>query len=132
MISVPADHRTGSMTTGARRGDIALRRNDAHYEALLALLRRGGMRVETTLGLIDQIADFSMFHHAGRFADGAIENLALEIGADLDKHLRHKAPACGSLIIPIRDQAGTRNVLHVTTFAPADRWALADHQELDH
>lgn len=103
------------MTTGARRGEIALRRNNAHYEALLALLRRGGMKAETTLKLISRVATFSFLHHTGRFVDGAIENLALGIGADLDKYLRREVLACGNLAVQMSGRAGTRNVLHVAS-----------------
>src|SRR3954451_14744858 len=66
--------------------ETALSRNDQCYRWLAAWLR--GLsplrRPETTLECVRAIADYATYHHAGRFADGAVENAAFEIGSRLD------------------------------------------------
>ncbi len=85
---------------GERPGDVFLRRNDAHYRALASQLLDGRRDDETTAWCVAHLAEFCQFYHTGRFADGRLENLLLQIGRRL--------PSQGG-------QKALRGVLHVTT-----------------
>ena len=52
--------------------------------------------------------------HTGRFADGAVENVALAVGTELESG----RPATTDLRLPAADGSRRRHVLHVTTRAP--------------
>lgn len=66
---------------------------------------------EAVLRAIGSTAQFAATFHAGRFADGAIENLALEIGSGLTGPLSSSVQQ-KSLA---RSRPGRRRVLHVTS-----------------
>src|SRR4051812_27286768 len=63
----------------------ALSRNDRHYRWLLDYLRgvAARRRPEAALQCVSAIAYFATYQHAGRFADGSLENVALAVGAGL-------------------------------------------------
>ena len=73
-------------------GDVMLRRKEylqaasARYEWLLAVLKTWDARKdpESTTEIVQLLARFCVSHHTGRFADGASENVALEVGSCLD------------------------------------------------
>lgn len=68
---------------------------------------------EAMLAWIEMVAGFAAMHHPGRFFDGAIENLALEIGLQA----QHASPGFAPLLsskIAVRPRK--RRVLHVVTF----------------
>jgi hypothetical protein len=90
------------------------------YESLVertARLARKGSP-EAVLNWIEMTAAFAAMHHPGRFADGAIENVALEVGRDLPRPLKR---TCEPLWLtdPERRTPARRRVLHVTTFVSA-------------
>jgi glycosyltransferase involved in cell wall biosynthesis len=74
---------------------------------------------ETSLASIQLIAEFAHAHHPGRFADGAIENRALEIGADLERHRRNVAPLDIDLAGSEIRQTAARMILHIATAVKA-------------
>jgi hypothetical protein len=92
--------------------DAYLRRNASHYEALLDLSRARSLPPDAALLYLQAVADFAQFHHPGRFADGALENVAIDFGRSLAPS-RHRARA------PWDDQTfarrAGRRVLHVAT-----------------
>jgi len=85
--------------------------NDDVYERLVAKIQVMDIRKETEiiLGGVTSAAQVAERFHTGRFSDGAIENLALEIGAQLDKLVTEK----GILTLPVAREDHRRRVLHV-------------------
>lgn len=89
-----------------------------HYESLfdkLLQLRAHGSP-EAVLNWIEVMANFAAMTHTGRFADGTIENIALEIGSDLQSYRGRECKAtwlvdAGSLKLT------RRRILHVVTLA---------------
>ena len=89
-----------------------------HYESLfdkLLLLRAHASR-EAVLSWIEVMANFAAMTHSGRFADGAIENIALEIGCDLQSYRGRECKAT-SLIDAGSLKMTRRRILHVVTVA---------------
>jgi hypothetical protein len=62
-----------------------LERNAEVYDSLTRLLQDLGRTVdgESLLLTVEAIAQFAANYHVGRFADGAVENPAFEVGATL-------------------------------------------------
>ncbi|MCI0703397.1 MAG: hypothetical protein L0241_20145 [Planctomycetia bacterium] len=92
-----------------------LARNRETYEEFVDAILRFGDRIgpDLQLCLVSQAAWFATVNHPGRFADHRIENIALAIGADLDRLVkRHRN--LGSLPRLART-AARRHVLHVAT-----------------
>lgn len=94
------------------RFDAFLEANSDAYEWLVGDIkaRAHSMTKEGLLCRIQDAARFATASHSGRFADGTIENLALEIGAELDSAAmgdRNFSPRLSSI-------KGVRRVLHVT------------------
>ena len=92
----------------------ALRVYAAHYDQLVGLLEQNRhVPPERRLRYVQQAAEFASTHHPGRFADGAIENAALELGIEIERLGR-----IGDAM-PARDglPQGRRRVLHVATSA---------------
>lgn len=89
-----------------------LRVNSESYEWLVGKIRTMDRhnRAEEVLHLVEKAARFAAIYHTGRFADGAIENVALEIGADLDR----LTAGTEESMIPIVHKDGRRRILHVT------------------
>jgi hypothetical protein len=108
--------RTNPVPGAGPKGDESvLRGNDAAYLALCRQLLAGrGRGDETTLCCLRQIAAFCCTHHTGRFADGRLENVALEIGARLKGQARPPAAGFAGLRSWLRTG---RHVLHVATRA---------------
>jgi hypothetical protein len=110
LLTIPADR-----TPDAReRGRIAAT-NAAAYEWLVERIRRTDPEryPEAVLREIVRAADFAVQFHTGRFADGAIENIAFAIGRGLSSQsvLPVQIIAVGSPDSGDR----RRHVLHVTT-----------------
>jgi glycosyltransferase involved in cell wall biosynthesis len=86
--------------------------NSESYEWLVGKMKavNGREKAEDVLRKIEQAALFAGRFHTGRFADGAIENVALEIGADLDK----LAAGIDGFDLPVACKDSRRRVLHVT------------------
>lgn len=94
-------------------GNLALRIYASHYETLRDVLReREHIGLETQIQLVRAAAAFATTHHPGRFADGAIENIALELGANL-RGPGH--PLRDAIIIRPVGIRRSRRVLHVAT-----------------
>jgi len=93
--------------------DAFLRANSETYEWLVgktqAIVRRGG--VEAVLRCVEKTARFAAEFHSGRFADGAIENVALQIGAELDNIVT----GTRNFPFPVPHRDSRRRVLHVTS-----------------
>ncbi len=87
--------------------------NSDAYEWLLAKGRTGRTEVtnDDVLGAASEAARFAMVFHPGRFADGAIENRALEIG----NGLRSEGAGRRSQRLAGGITGGRRRVLHVAT-----------------
>jgi glycosyltransferase involved in cell wall biosynthesis len=66
---------------------------------------------ESVLRAIASTAHFAATFHAGRFADGAIENRAFEFGSELT---RDQSPSVPQMTVA-RGRPGRRRVLHVTS-----------------
>ena len=70
---------------------------------------------ETSLASIQLVAEFAENHHPGCFADGAIENRALELGSDLERHHRDVTPLDIDLTGSEIRQSAARTILHIAT-----------------
>ena len=90
-----------------------LKRNTEVYDSLTLLLRDLSRRVdgESVLLAVEAIAQFAANYHVGRFADGAVENPAFEVGANLNIATGRSATTCG------RQASRRSTVLHVATGA---------------
>ena len=66
--------------------------NSSLYEAginfVKARRRRGA---ESCLKAIERVSKWAWHHHPGRFADGALENLALDVGRKLEDRGKNSA-----------------------------------------
>jgi len=89
--------------------------NSEAYEWLVAKIGLMDRRkkVEDVLRAVGKAASFAGIFHSGRFADGAIENLALEIGGWLPDRLSED----GGVPSSANHKEHCRRVLHVTTRA---------------
>jgi glycosyltransferase involved in cell wall biosynthesis len=89
-----------------------LSRNRDAYEELVGTIQRLGDRIgpDLRLGLIAQASWFASVNHPGLFADDRIENVALEIGAGLDRLTDRSAST-----VRLPAVGGRRHVLHVAT-----------------
>ena len=88
-----------------------LEHNNSRYEEFLNILGQGDrFAPETVLQFIRQIAGFAFHYHPGRFADGALENPALRIGQELDRHDK-----CVQGRSTLHEVNGRRHILHVAT-----------------
>jgi glycosyltransferase involved in cell wall biosynthesis len=88
--------------------------NSEIYEWLVekAQNRARPKKTEAVLSRVASAAGFAAMFHPGRFADGAIENLALEIGAELNVLLAQS----GDFALPVvRKEDCCRRVLHVAS-----------------
>src|ERR671936_2818672 len=76
----------GSSTVSAAAACEFLRANERYYDSLVQHLLTvdPDTQPEPVLRCIQLAAVFATNHHCGRFADGAIENLALSIGQRLE------------------------------------------------
>jgi glycosyltransferase involved in cell wall biosynthesis len=92
-----------------------LRANSETYEALVAeaaaLLSRA--RPERVMDAIAVAGGFAARHHPGRFADGALENLALNLGQRLDLLTAGPSPEPDRCAGYRTRDGGRRRVLHV-------------------
>lgn len=84
----------------------------AHYEALRSRLRRQGVSHRTLLYSVHEAAAYAAGHHPGRFTDGAVENVALELGAELQEGAA-SLTAAATLHAPRGSRR--RRVLHVAS-----------------
>ncbi|MGZ3612326.1 MAG: glycosyltransferase [Syntrophales bacterium] len=87
--------------------------NSQAYEWLVSNIGAIGRRkkAEVVLPRVRMAARFAAEFHPGRFADGAIENMALEIGAELDD----LAVQDGGFTLPVVREESRRRVLHVAS-----------------
>lgn len=109
-----------------------LKANSKAYEWLIrqANVARAQGHIELALARLQSAAGFAATYHAGRFADGAIENVLLGIGRELDVG---KASSL-STSQPKFEKSSRRRVLHVATHVAAlgghsrmlNRWVLGD------
>lgn len=87
-----------------------LEMNSDLYEAGLNFVKARKRRgVESRLKAIETVSRWAFFHHPGRFADGALENPALEVGRKLEDRGKNSA---GNL--PLRKRRASRT-LHLAT-----------------
>ena len=89
--------------------DAFLRANDAAYERLVerATAADAASMPEEALRRVSDAALFAARFHPGRFADGAIENIAFEIG--------RRAGSLATEATPTATGEGRRRVLHVVS-----------------
>jgi hypothetical protein len=101
-----------------------LRANAAAYEWLVRRIVATDREKdpEALLTSVQRAALFAGQFHAGRFADGNLENVAFAFGASLEVG----QPATTSLRLPAGNPARRRHVLHVTTRIPS----LAGHTRM--
>jgi len=87
--------------------------NSEAYEWLVQKISLMDKRsnAEAVLSYLKKAASFAISYHSGRFADGAIENLALEIGERLPDHLTHNE----NVLPTVTQKVNNRQVMHVTT-----------------
>lgn len=90
-----------------------LRANSEAYEWLVDRVQSMDRREkgEAVLRQVGAAARFAAVFHPGRFADGAIENVAMEIGAELE-NVATKSRGFG---LPVAREQSRRRVLHVAT-----------------
>ncbi|MEJ0084596.1 MAG: hypothetical protein WDO72_02835 [Pseudomonadota bacterium] len=87
------------------------------YDALLEAsgeIRAHG-NPEAILDWVKTVAAFAAMHHPGRFADGALENLALEVGRQLDRTASPPLWLESLVAQRARSAPAKRRVLHVAT-----------------
>jgi len=96
-----------------RPTDAFLKANNEAYEWLVKKTQTMESRVdaEAVLKNIAAAARFAAIFHPGRFADGAIENIAFEIGSKLESD----AAEDGEFLLPLARQENRRRILHVAT-----------------
>ena len=93
-----------------------LTRNNTDYESMLTVIGSPGTwDAETLAILVGQVAGFAFDHHPGRFVDGALENVLLEIGGELGRDRGGPAANWKRLVPPCARRPGRRHVLHVAT-----------------
>ena len=95
-------------------GHDDLRRYSQCYENMrefLSKIHRG--QAETLLLCVEALASFASSRHPGRFADGAIDNIALEIGENLTCFSSTEKSRYLQWQIPMVRKRGSRQVLHV-------------------
>jgi glycosyltransferase involved in cell wall biosynthesis len=102
-----------------------VRANSQAYEWLVMTLRNARLRqapAENVLDLVVSAARSAAVFHPGRFADGAIENPALEIGAGLAE------TGCDDETVPLADwgKESRRRILHVAS----DVGAIGGHSRM--
>ena len=87
-----------------------------YYDALRTFAQNGTRLPKETRALCAELtAEFAVSHHPGRFADGAIENVLLEIGSDLDG-LDLPGLSWQELpIAPETEATSRRRVLHIAS-----------------
>ena len=85
--------------------------NSETYESLKARGTHQGRTAEVLLEGVSRAAQFAEIFHPGRFADGAIENVALEIGTKLP----HFVTPRGSTALTTSGKTHRRRVLHVAS-----------------
>ena len=92
-----------------------LQANSEAYECLVARIQVMDLlkEAEAVLGQVALAARFASKFHPGRFADGAIETPALEIGAALGDLVVED----GGFVLPVARKENRRRVLHVATTA---------------
>ena len=97
--------------------DAVLRESSRIYETIvqdvLHLRQRGDL--EGALRRIQMAAKFAWLMPTGRYADGRLENVALEIGHELDRILPRANPQGHTLQRPTLPADRRRKVLHVAT-----------------
>lgn len=93
--------------------DAFLQANNEAYEWLVEKIQSMDSRVdaEAVLQKIVVAARFAAIFHPGRFADGAIENVAFEIGTKL----RDDVAEGGGFLLPVARNESRRRILHVAT-----------------
>jgi len=88
----------------------ALEINSSLYESGIDFVKaRMGQGTEAGLEAIARISNWAFFHHPGRFADGAVENFALECGRRLGGGRRNQAA-----LFPLGRRRASRT-LHLAT-----------------
>lgn len=89
-----------------------LNANSRAYEFMVARIRRPRTTndAESTLGRITTAAKFAAEYHPGRFADGALENILLELGEQLPELPRSAMPRAAST-----PSSNSRRILHVAS-----------------
>lgn len=104
---------TGVLHTVMPAHTAFLRANSDAYEWLVERIQTMDQQkeAEATLRQIGVAARFAAVFHPGRFADGAIENVALQIGAELDGVVAEG----GSFLLPVARKQSRRRILHVAT-----------------
>src|SRR4051794_28711352 len=94
----------------------ALASYDTEYRWMLGVIRNmANAKPETRLLCVEQLARFTAACHTGRFADGALEQIAIQIGDELS-HKPVDPREFREFIgggVPAR--SGRRRVLHVAT-----------------
>jgi glycosyltransferase involved in cell wall biosynthesis len=102
---------------------VILQSNSNAYEWFVEKIQAMDQKkeAEAVLRSVERAAWFAGYFHTGRFSDGAIENLAFTIGADLDSH----SVDLKEMPLPAIRQDGRRRVLHVTPML-----VLGGHRQL--
>lgn len=112
------------MRTAPAASDGYLRANAAAYDWLVRRILATGREKdpEALLASVQRAALFAGQFHAGRFADGNLENVAFAFGASLEKG----QPASTTFRLPAGNPARRRHLLHVATRTPS----LAGHTRM--
>jgi len=102
---------------------VTLQSNNNAYEWFVRKIQAMDQQKEADLVLraVERAAWFAGNFHSGRFSDGAVENLAFNIGKDLDAH----AVELKGEPLSIDRKDGRRRVLHV-----APMLAMGGHRQL--
>jgi glycosyltransferase involved in cell wall biosynthesis len=102
---------------------VTLQSNNNAYEWFAGKIQAMDRQkeAEAVLRAVERAAWFAGNFHTGRFSDGAIENLAFNIGENLDAH----AVELKGESLPVVRKDGRRRVLHVTPML-----AMGGHRQL--
>lgn len=104
--------------------DTVLGRYSRSYEMLARFCGRSMLASdELLLRFVQECAIYASTHHPGRLADGAIENVALEIGMKMNEATGSEVAALQQVSSAHRSGKGARRVLHVTPYM----WRVGGH-----
>ena len=99
---------------GSRAAHVGfLQANSEAYEGLVRKIQTMDLRKETE-AVLDRVllaAQFAVQFHPGRFVDGGIENVALEIGRELGSFTAEE----NGFALPVTRKEDRRRVLHVAS-----------------
>ena len=103
------------------------------YETLKKRLHRFDRirDAEAALSWIQKLAQYASTQHPGRYTDGEIENIALEIGKNLDRILEISKIDSSYFNVPTFEKSPKRHILHIATQIPRIKHSSKKHSQMN-